>query len=78
MVGICSWKFGKSYHVFSLEVRQVVFLLIEQMLDFLLVDFDLRLVPLLRLFQLPILDSGLGTAFVQLSNQEEDIFKSFV
>lgn len=38
----------------DLEVRDVVLVFVEKMFDFLFVDFDLRLMPLLRFLQVAI------------------------
>ena len=48
------------------ELRNIILMLVQKMLDLLLVDLDLDLVPLLKLLHLPILVPKLCFAIFQL------------
>ena len=56
----------RPHHVLRLELRQVVLLLVQEVLDLLLVDLDLGLVALLGLLQVPVLHPRLRPALLQL------------
>ena len=56
----------QTHHVLRLELRDVVLLLVQEVLDLLLVDLDFHLVTLLELLHLAVLVPELGLDIVKL------------